>query len=310
MEEAKTIEGVAATTSGVTKAAFLLCFVICVALTKSLLPIWALFNTLQILVHLPLVNVPMPGNATAFLKGLLDIARLEVFNVRPWIKDWLRYPDGLDGLNAIFNDYGYDSKAAIVNLGVLTGLLFLGVLALIIAALVDQISNKVLFAKNNRTHPDLPDKTTATWAVATQNAFLRFGFEVFLEFFLCALINVVSMGSTGVGSSIYSCAIILTLLAVSALPLVLFFTGGPDEDTEEVNPRYATTYLGLNKKHSLNATTYPAYFLWRRIFFALTVVLLAHRPIAQIFLLAVQSVGMLAILTRFVPFEDTWFNRL
>lgn len=59
--------------SGIT--AFVLLIVLPVASLGSLLPTWMFVNSLQLVAHLPLLNMSLPANAHIFMIKFLDLVR-------------------------------------------------------------------------------------------------------------------------------------------------------------------------------------------------------------------------------------------
>ena len=55
--------------------------IIAIGLDADTVPFWALYDTLQLLTHLPLANVSMPGQATVFLSTLATILRFSILEV-------------------------------------------------------------------------------------------------------------------------------------------------------------------------------------------------------------------------------------
>ena len=55
-------------------------FAMLVYMSVSLLPFWELINALQILLHLPLLNVQLPGQVSLVNAQLLDVVRFSFWN--------------------------------------------------------------------------------------------------------------------------------------------------------------------------------------------------------------------------------------
>ena len=76
-----------------------------------------------------------------------------------------------------------------------------------------------------------------------------------------------------------------------------------DKTSEEVSPYYSTLFHGLNKKHPLRSAFYPSWFLLRRVIFAYVLIKMPNYPVGQIFIMAVMSLLMLAVLWWLKPYE-------
>jgi len=96
---------------------FLLLFLVCsVLFTGSLIPFWAFINTMQLILHTPLLNTLMPGNVAFFVGRIFDLSRLGILPVTQWVQGWWGYePEG--GHHVIFETFGYQSRYLLANLG-------------------------------------------------------------------------------------------------------------------------------------------------------------------------------------------------
>ena len=56
-------------------------FVTTAVVSGDLVPVYGFFETLQLIVHLPLVGVNLPGSITLFLQPLTDIVQFNFFGV-------------------------------------------------------------------------------------------------------------------------------------------------------------------------------------------------------------------------------------
>jgi len=59
----------------------------------SLVLLWGLINTIQLIVHVPLVSVAIPGNALSFFILLIDIANFNIFDVSGMVRAVMEFPD-------------------------------------------------------------------------------------------------------------------------------------------------------------------------------------------------------------------------
>ena len=78
--------------------AVILVFVLLLLTGGPLLPVWMLFNSLQLLVHLPLIPANMPALANLYLTNLLNSIRLfhDGFSNRILGADSIRESDWAD----------------------------------------------------------------------------------------------------------------------------------------------------------------------------------------------------------------------
>jgi len=66
------------TTKNSLSAAAGLSFIINLLLSASMNLLWSMMNTLQIIVHLPLVNLTYPSNAMLFSSAFLTLAQFDI----------------------------------------------------------------------------------------------------------------------------------------------------------------------------------------------------------------------------------------
>lgn len=82
------------------------------------------------------------------------------------------------------------------------------------------------------------------------------------------------------------------------------------EDLVEVPPRYKTLYLGLKLNHPRNvAVVHPIMFLFRRIFYALSIVMLASVPLLSSFVFMLGTLGMLIYALSEFQWRDSSVNQ-
>ena len=59
-----------------------------------LLPVWMFFNSLQLLLHLPLLRVRIPASANLFLMQYLDLVRMHSTTINKWVENLLGLDSG------------------------------------------------------------------------------------------------------------------------------------------------------------------------------------------------------------------------
>lgn len=102
-------------------------FLLAMPLNADTLPVWACYDSLVLISHLPLLNTAMPGRASIFLAEIANILR---FNFE-FIGDWYREVDVGHGdrpLTNLFMQNGYSATSIVINLFMV--LVFLAVLIL------------------------------------------------------------------------------------------------------------------------------------------------------------------------------------
>ncbi|TNV87725.1 hypothetical protein FGO68_gene8186 [Halteria grandinella] len=102
----------------------------------SMKKLWQLISTLQILVHYPLLNLPMQANVMMVLKGIKDISNLNIIPkdmIKPIINSIVR--DQADELKDSFGEMGYESSNTLHNMG-LAAILAVGILSIIVLIII------------------------------------------------------------------------------------------------------------------------------------------------------------------------------
>ena len=90
--------------------------VVNIALSGSLNQLWGMINSLQIVVHTPLVDVSFPENAKLVYKQMILVATFDVLPTDDWFPEWFDLPEA-DSFSESFADLNYDSAFLVVNLG-------------------------------------------------------------------------------------------------------------------------------------------------------------------------------------------------
>ena len=95
--------------------------------------LWGMINALQIIVHLPMINVRFPANVSMFFSNLLSIANFKVINKENFI-DQLNNHFGIkpEFTNENFAENGFGSASITRSLGVVSIVaIVLGVVSMI-----------------------------------------------------------------------------------------------------------------------------------------------------------------------------------
>ena len=73
---------------------------------------------MQIMVHLLIVNVKIPANATIYFNGLLSLVTFNIIDLTPSIRKALSIPKNNEvKINDNFTALGYNSSHFIINMG-------------------------------------------------------------------------------------------------------------------------------------------------------------------------------------------------
>lgn len=116
----------------------------------SIIFVFGLFETMQLVSHLPLVTVQMPTILVTFLKPLNDLMRLNFIyqvKVEKWLIDFFGiYEDGLS-LQTNFNEFGYKNVLFLPNtVSIFAALSIIASLAIVIVGIdfiLDRLQKRV-----------------------------------------------------------------------------------------------------------------------------------------------------------------------
>lgn len=152
----------------------------------SLLPMWIFVNSLQIITHTTLLKTMMPGNAFLVLKQYLDMLRFNWYAFNEVLYDrnsdfGHRLDTGLYNIYLQSSDYVHLFAE---NLTIVT--MLAGAIGLVWAIL----ALKNCFGPKPRSSKPSSTNSSRKHEQQANNFAVRFFYEMFLEFCLCALINI------------------------------------------------------------------------------------------------------------------------
>jgi hypothetical protein len=99
-----------------------------VLLSLSLIYLWPLINTIQIVVHLPLMAISMPSNAYITTFALVEIATFDLLPHES-INTWLFNFKDLEDAEFRFVETGYETNNFILNTGTVLWIVIIWILA-------------------------------------------------------------------------------------------------------------------------------------------------------------------------------------
>ena len=119
---------------------FLVGLAIAVVFTASFMAMTTMITTLQIVFHMPFMNLIMPGNVSLFFKTVIPIMTFDVLEYFKIMDGWFQsskeyYDSGNHQLDQIY-DIGYDTYNPIHNIGTLGFTIFLWVFRILILLIV------------------------------------------------------------------------------------------------------------------------------------------------------------------------------
>ena len=232
----------------------------------TLAQVWGMINGLQLIVHLPLVNVNFPQNAFIIVEKILSVATFDVPYVdlnslsdfvvgpevlTPPIEDGILddYPEGTENLSEQLDELSYGSSYSTTNLGTMGFFLFATFTGFVVIVIlipfkkirgVGKVKNKL--------------DSKLKW-----NFTIRLFLEGMLEISFSAVITIryVQLNCFGGYFNYVLAWILLSILFIMIIFIVCFyihkFDRMSDPDDEEFHETFGAPYEGLKsfKKWSL-----------------------------------------------------------
>lgn len=275
-------------------------------LNADTLPVWATYDSLVLVTHLPLVNVQVPGRTSILLSELAKVLRLDLELWKDWYKD-VDVGAADRPLTNIMMHNGYTSTSIIINLFPILCLFGLLTVSFVFAKCYDCSA----FTSSRRNQPQPNGRTEVRMLTATQkvsNMIFRLLMIFFLEIFICILVNVkAGTDSTNQFESTSRIVTIFMLIIMTLFILLMFLITSIESDPERdpKQPPVASLhslYLDMSDKRRTAANISIIAYLLRRALYAVVVILMTDYPALQLFLLLLSSGLAAGIVLRGRPY--------
>lgn len=230
-----------------------------------------MLNTLQIILHLPLINVQFPQNVNTFFSYLINIAEFQIiptdkleekftntFNTG-FIED-TPMPDN-------FVELGYENSKLIKNIGNIGFILVIYVLSLGVMFLIKLIAKRVKFMEKVYKYLE---------GILLFNFLFRIIIEGYLKYCNSVFISLKNESFDTISDIINTSFTIVFLILVAASPIYVFiFLKRNKHQLEkyEVVLKYEAIYEKINIEKGL-AVYYNVMFLVKRLIFSASLVFL------------------------------------
>ena len=152
----------------------------------KILPTWIFLNSFQLILHLPLFDIPFPPNALFFYKQNLDLIRLNSFGLNQMISKLFNRAKNYDKKIPSHNfvSLGYESIDLIENCGIFILLIALCVLAFLICKIKSKLCGRKRSRRNSR------ELIQGSSDELISNILVRLLYQSFFELCLCAMLNL------------------------------------------------------------------------------------------------------------------------
>ena len=242
----------------------------------------------MLIMHLPMLNVNMPGSAAIVLTEAAKILRLDMIPLRRVLDDNFNVGGAGNALNMIMEQNGYAASSILLNLAPIIAIYTL----LLLAQIIVKCMSSPYSDPNKVPRPMINGHSEARTLTASQkalNVLFRFQNTMLLEFFICTLINMkagVSDKSNDFESTSRIIAIfylVIIFLFLGMLFLLTLIESDVERDKNEL-PTAALDclYTGMDNKRRTPANILLIAQVFRAVLFAIIMVMLQDAPGFQI----------------------------
>lgn len=270
------------------------------------MPIWALYDTLLLIGHLPLMNVNMSGTTVIFLTTLTKTLSFSFIDLGSPIINLLNEDAQNENLGVLFFQSGYESVFVIVNLA----RSIFGVILLVLFGSCASKLDKYKICKWGKPRPNGRTVVQQThWNDVVYNVAFRTLLCIYLTCSIAIFINLKThkVNEDGLMQRCSLFATIFVLVIMCGYVFALLCVGVNEsykaKPDKAPNVSYATVFLGLKWNGKPNSFFYLVYFMVRRICYAIVAVLLQNYPMHQIFAMILTSSFMILLLQKLKPHE-------
>ena len=284
------------------------------AIEGSAINLWAMLNMLQILHFVPMMTLYYPQVLLTMFSyiALVNMNNLILFSLFSLMIDQNQI-SSQDGLDYRFDNQSFGSLNIFMNSGDIFAFVMIAFFYIITVTILSSIFKPKNEDENN-------NKRIKKWSFENFkrvlrllrnaiffNFFIRFGYESFLELGLSSLLNIYqpSIGTLTEKESIGAVIIWLAfLIFIWALTLcVTLCVKSTTLAKKSVEQTIGSIYSGL-KLSKQGPRLFPVVFLLRRIVIIIILVWLWNEGLAQLIILTITNLIVIAHLAIFRPYES------
>jgi hypothetical protein len=203
---------VAAAAKATSKAVIVVNFFVNLLLGGALSQLFQAIRKLTIMVHLLIINVRIPPNASFFFASLLNFVTFNIVNLEPYLRKIFRLDQLLDeelegGAN--FDALGYPSNYFAINIGNLVLAISYYIMAYLFHLVTLKVTNTKVVSIKNKVTGHL------FW-----NEPIQFLTETYMIITISTFANFHVFHFTTVGDFVSSNLTMISFLVITALPLI------------------------------------------------------------------------------------------
>ena len=244
-------------------------FVLNIFIAASLNQLWALINTQQLIVLMPLFDTKIPANAGIFFNQIMEIAAFDFIEVGDYLDEWLGL-EPIEPENPNFVTLGLGSIFLLNNMGTLAIAYLVWFTAALIAMLVKL---------GVHTSKRMRNMYTTLKRKLFFNSLISLFVESYSLLCVCCLINTsyISLKTFGFGFHSVICVFFFGFLVLFPTAIFWYIRRHYSElDTPFMRRHYGNLYEELNLKEGEKVLLQPIFFLVRRMQLALAVVVVTQ----------------------------------
>ena len=268
----------------------------------------ALIRSLQIILHLPLLQILVPGNVIMFFSAIIPIAMFDVLESEELSprKVFNFMPEEVNGEDIFdqMRDLGYETHSSVLNLGTLFVLLIVYFIQVFYCGLLGLF---VVISGKGRNHFNNMKKQLFF------NGFFSIILEAYIEFLISSLLNLSSPESSNNGELIskylsYFCLFVTLIICPIAFAYVL------KQPLDTLNShafesRWGSLYESV-KLENKYTTSYYLVFMLRRIVFVGVAFFMYSSPSSQLQLIMFLNTAIMIYFGSFRPLDSALLNRI
>eukprot|EP00347_Sterkiella_histriomuscorum_P020610 403337151 len=269
--------------------------VINLAMSQGLQSLWGMIKGLQLLTHLPLMNLNMPANLICFYSLINDIASFNLIPTDSFTDDLMEFDEDNDyALNNSFEFMGYQSVNSITNLGLLFYIILINLVIMILALFTSLILSATKY-KQSSFSMYIKNKILF-------NQILRLQLEAQLELCLCSLLAVFNIQFNVSGEQISTVVAFISLIILLIQPFFAAIVVYIMKRDQKQNQSLSTIYEDYNLDSPL-IVIFTFLSVGRRLIYTFVMIRLQYKPSFQIIAQMYLSILMLVLMFTIKPYK-------
>ncbi|TNV87552.1 hypothetical protein FGO68_gene2096 [Halteria grandinella] len=272
-----------------------------VVLASSLQYLWGMINVMQLIVHMPLMNLVFPANAVLFYNFIIDISNFDILPVDSMENKLFKFTDSPS--QPWFEQLGYNQNPFLQNMGSM----------MIYVCVYLGLSLSVPFIGYIKGRNSILAKLyTYLRENFFFNSFLRLFLEGYMQFSICSLIstsNALWDSSSDRLSTVLGLIFTTCITLFPFLVWILLWRQLPNLKYKHSEQTYGSLYNEI-RSDNRGAVVYSVVYMIRRLVFVIIALTLHKYPYAQAQLVIFCSIIVIIYNILVKPFSIPRLNEL